>query len=141
MAIDRTHRRLFIGCNNEHVGRPMMAVADPDSGKILTTVPIGPHVDATAYEPSTGLIFDANNGSVTVIHQDSPDKYSVVETVETQFKANTLALDPRTITFLRPTLVHAPEPVTRSGQYVLWSPDLQSFSVRQLRLQMKVPGA
>jgi DNA-binding beta-propeller fold protein YncE len=96
MAIDRTHRRLFIGCNNEHVGSPMMAVADPDSGKILTTVPIGPHVDATTYEPSTGLIFNANNGSVTVIHQDSPDKYSIVETVETQFKANTLALDPKT---------------------------------------------
>ena len=110
MAIDRKHRRLFIGCNNEHVGSPMMAVADPDSGKILTTVPIGPHVDATAYEPSTGLIFDANNGSVTVIHQDSPDKYSVVETVETQFKANTLAVDPKTHKIYLSTADFGPAP-------------------------------
>jgi DNA-binding beta-propeller fold protein YncE len=71
MAIDQKNRRLLIGCNNEHVGSPMMAVADADSGKIITTAPIGPHVDATAFEPSTGLIFNANNGSVTVVHQIS----------------------------------------------------------------------
>ena len=91
MAIDREHRRLFIGCNNQ-----LMAVADADSGKIITTVPIGPHVDATAFEAATGLIFNANNGSVTIIHQDSPDLYSTVETVTTKPKANTLAIDPKT---------------------------------------------
>jgi YVTN family beta-propeller protein len=110
MAIDRKHRRLLIGCNNEHVGSPMMAVADPDSGKIVTTVPIGIHVDATVYEPSTGLVFNANNGSVTVIHQDSPDKYSVVETVETQFKANTMALDPKTHKIYLSTADFGPPP-------------------------------
>jgi len=91
LAIDRERRRLFIGCNNQ-----LMAVADPDTGKIITTLPIGPHVDATAFDPATGLIFNANNGSVTVIHQDSADQYSVVETVKTQPKANTLAVDPKT---------------------------------------------
>ncbi len=92
MAIDRKHRnRLFIGCGNE-----VMAVANPDTGKIITTLPIGPDVDAVAFDPSTGLIFTANDGSVTVIHQDSLDKYSVVETVKTQPQANTLALDPKT---------------------------------------------
>jgi DNA-binding beta-propeller fold protein YncE len=110
MAIDRKNRRLFIGCNNEHVGSPMMAVADPDSGKIVTTVPIGIHVDATVYEPSTGLVFNANNGSVTVIHQDSPDKYSIVETVETQFKANTMALDPKTHKIYLSTAEFGPAP-------------------------------
>lgn len=91
MAIDREHRRLFIGCGNQ-----LMAVADPDTGKIITTMPIGVHVDATAFDPGTGLIFNANNGSVTIIHQDSADQYSAVETVTTKLKANTLAVDPKT---------------------------------------------
>jgi YVTN family beta-propeller protein len=91
MAIDREHRRLLIGCGNQ-----VMAVADPDTGKIITSMPIGVHVDATALDPETGLIFNANNGSVTVIHQDSADKYSPVETVTTKLKANTLAVDPKT---------------------------------------------
>ena len=91
MAIDRKQNRLFIGCGNE-----VLAVADPDTGKIITTLPIGPDVDAVAFDPSTGLIFSANDGTVTVIHQDSVDKYSVVETVKTQPQAVTLALDPKT---------------------------------------------
>lgn len=91
MAIDREHRRLFIGCGNQ-----VMAVADPDTGKIITTMPIGVHVDATAFDPETGQIFNANNGSVTIIHQDSADQYSAVETVTTRLKANTLAVDPKT---------------------------------------------
>ena len=91
MAIDREHRRLFIGCGNQ-----VMAVADPDSGKIITTMPIGVHVDATAYDRETGQIFNANNGSVTILHQDSADQYGAVETVTTKLKANTLAVDPKT---------------------------------------------
>lgn len=91
MAIDRENRRLFIGCNNK-----VMAVANPDTGQVITTLPIGNHVDATAYDSATGLIFNANNGSVTVIHQDAADRYSLVETVTTQLKANTLAVDLKT---------------------------------------------
>jgi DNA-binding beta-propeller fold protein YncE len=91
MAIDRERRRLFIGCNNQ-----LMAVADADTGKIITTLPIGPHVDATAFDSETGLIFNANNGSVTILRQGSADQYSAVETVTTKLKANTLAVDPKT---------------------------------------------
>ena len=87
-----------------------IVLRNPDSGKIVTTVPIGIHVDATVYEPSTGLVFNANNGSVTVIHQDSPDKYSIVETVETQFKANTMALDPKTHKIYLTTAEFGPAP-------------------------------
>jgi YVTN family beta-propeller protein len=92
MAIDRANRRLFVGCRSK-----VMAVVDADSGKVITTLPIGDHVDATAYDPETKLIFDSNGeGTITVIHQDSPDKYSVVETVKTAPKAKTMALDPKT---------------------------------------------
>jgi len=78
MAIDRTNRRLFIGCRSK-----VMAVLNSDTGKVITTLPIGDHVDATIYDPDSKLIFNSNGeGSITVIRQDSPDTYSVVETVK-----------------------------------------------------------
>jgi YVTN family beta-propeller protein len=89
MAMDRATRRLFIGCRSK-----VMAVLDADSGKVLTTLPIGDHVDATAFDPETKLIFNSNGeGTITVIHEDNPDKYSVVETVKTLPRAKTMALD------------------------------------------------
>jgi len=92
MAMDRPNRRLFLGCRSK-----VMAVMDADSGKVITTLPIGDHVDATAFDPETRLIFNSNGeGTITVIHQDSPDKYSVVETVKTVPRAKTMALDPKT---------------------------------------------
>jgi len=92
MAMDRTNHRLFIGCRS-HV----MAVMDADSGKVITTLPIGDHVDATAFDPGTRLVFNSNGeGTVTVIRQDSPDQYSIVETVKTLPRAKTMALDPKT---------------------------------------------
>ena len=92
MAIDRANRRLFIGCRSR-----VMAVIDADTGKVITTLPIGDHVDATAFDPETKLIFNSNGeGTVTVIRQESPDKYSVVDTVKTLPRAKTMALDPKT---------------------------------------------
>ena len=92
MAIDRTSRRLFVGCRSK-----VMAVMDADSGKVIATLPIGDHVDATAFDAETRLIFNSNGeGTITVIRQDSPDKYSVVDTVKTLPRAKTMALDPRT---------------------------------------------
>ncbi len=92
MAMDRAHRRLFIGCRNK-----LMAVVDADSGKVITTLPIGDRVDATAFDPETKLVFNSNGeGTVTVIRQDSPDHYSLVETVKTAPRAKTMALDPKT---------------------------------------------
>ncbi|HTS58029.1 MAG TPA: hypothetical protein VMH03_10795 [Terriglobales bacterium] len=70
---------------------------DADTGKIIATLPIGDHVDATAFDPETKLIFNSNGeGTITVIRQDSPDKYSLVETVKTAPQAKTMALDPKT---------------------------------------------
>jgi len=92
MAMDKPHRRLFIGCRS-HV----MAVVNADSGKVITSLPIGDHVDATAFDPDTGLIFNSNGeGTVTVIHQDSPDNYSVLDNVKTLPRAKTMALDSKT---------------------------------------------
>jgi len=92
MAMDRANRRLFIGCRSK-----VMAVLDADTGKVITTLPIGDHVDATAFDPETKLVFNSNGeGTVTVIHQDSPDMYSIVETVKTAPRAKTMALDPKT---------------------------------------------
>jgi YVTN family beta-propeller protein len=92
MAIDRTNHRLFLGCRSK-----VMAVMNADTGQIITTLPIGDHVDATAFDPETKLIFNSNGeGSVTVIHQDGADKYSAVETVKTLPRAKTMALDPKT---------------------------------------------
>ena len=90
--MDRPNRRLFIGCRSK-----VMAVMNADTGKVITTVPIGDHVDATAFDPDSRLIFNSNGeGTITVIHQDSPDKYSVVENVKTLPRAKTMALDPKT---------------------------------------------
>ena len=92
MAIDRENRRLFLGCRSK-----VMAVMNADTGQVVTTLPIGDHVDATAFDVETRLIFNSNGeGTVTVIRQDSPDKYSVVETVKTLPRAKTSALDPKT---------------------------------------------
>jgi DNA-binding beta-propeller fold protein YncE len=92
MAMDRANRRLFVGCRSK-----VMAVLDVDTGKVITTLPIGDHVDATAFDAATKLIFNSNGeGTVTVIHEDSPDKYSLVETVKTAPRAKTMALDPKT---------------------------------------------
>lgn len=92
MAMDRTNRRLFIGCRSK-----VMAVMNADTGQVITTVPIGDHVDATAFDPDTKLVFNSNGeGTITVIRQDSPDKYSVVENVKTLPRAKTMALDPKT---------------------------------------------
>jgi mono/diheme cytochrome c family protein len=92
LAIDAAHRRLFAGCHNK-----MMAVVDADSGKVIATPAIGQGVDANAFDPGTQLAFSSNgDGTLTVIHEDSPDKYTVVENASTQRFARTMALDPTT---------------------------------------------
>jgi YVTN family beta-propeller protein len=92
MAMDRANRRIFVGCRSK-----VMAVLDADSGKVITTLPIGDHVDATVYDPEKELIFNSNGeGTITVIEQDGPDKYEVVQTIKTAPRAKTMAFDPKT---------------------------------------------
>jgi DNA-binding beta-propeller fold protein YncE len=93
LSIDRKNRRLFVGCGNK-----MMAVVDADSGKVLATLPIGDGVDATTFDPGTGLAFAScgADGVLTVVKEESPEKFSVAENVRTQKGARTLALDAKT---------------------------------------------
>jgi YVTN family beta-propeller protein len=94
LAMDRPNHRLFVGCRSK-----VMAVMNADSGEIIATLPIGDHVDATAFDPESRLIFNSNGeGTITVIHEEGPNKYSVVQTVKTLPKAKTMALDPKTHT-------------------------------------------
>lgn len=93
LAIDREHRRLFIGGRNPQ----MLAVMDADNGKVIQSFPIGAGVDANVYDPETGLIFcSTRQGTLHVFHEDSPDKFSEVETVKTEVGAKTMGLDLKT---------------------------------------------
>ena len=90
LAMDIAHSRLFAGCDNK-----MMAVVDAATGKVIATPPIGSGVDANDFDPATGFAFASNGQSatLTVVHEDSPDKFSVVEDVPTQLGARTMTLD------------------------------------------------
>ncbi len=91
IAMDTAHRRLFSGCDNK-----LMAVSDPDTGKVLTTAPIGQGVDAGVFDPGTGLVLmSCGQGVLSVIHEDSPDRYTAVEDAATRQYARTMALDPK----------------------------------------------
>ncbi len=106
LAIDLKNRRLFSVCGNKQ-----LVVMDADSGKVIASLPIGGGVDAVRFDPSTGLVFSSNGeGTLTVIHQDSPDKYRVQETVVTARGARTLELDPKTHRVFLATAEFGPAP-------------------------------
>jgi DNA-binding beta-propeller fold protein YncE len=92
LSIDRKNRRLFVGSHNK-----MMAVVNADTGKVLATPTIGEGVDATSFDDETGLAFaSCGEGVLTVVREDSRDKFSVAESVPTQPGARTMALDSKT---------------------------------------------
>lgn len=90
LAIDAVHHRLFSVCQNRH-----MAVTDAQSGKSVATVAIGEGPDAAGFDAKRGLVYSSNghDGTLTVVHEDDSDHYSVIATVPTQVSARTLALD------------------------------------------------
>ncbi|MFZ0523982.1 MAG: YncE family protein [Candidatus Acidiferrales bacterium] len=90
LAMDKKNRRLFAVCDNN-----IMAVLNADSGKVVATPAIGDDPDAAGFDPKTQFAFSSNGGSgnLTVIHEDSPDHYSVVENVPTRKYARTMAID------------------------------------------------
>jgi DNA-binding beta-propeller fold protein YncE len=105
LAMDRKNRRLFSGCDK------LMAIVDADSGKVVSTLPICNGVDATAYDDETHLAFaSCHDGKLTVIQEESPNKFSVAETVTTQEGARTMALDPETHRVYTVTAKFGPRP-------------------------------
>ncbi|MFZ0962362.1 MAG: YncE family protein [Terriglobia bacterium] len=93
LAMDIEHRRLFSAGRNPQ----LLVVVDADSGKVIQSFPISAGVDAAAYEPETGMIFaSTREGMVHIFHEDSPDKFSEVETVKTEFGGKTMGLDTKT---------------------------------------------
>jgi len=92
MAIDKANHRLFSGCRSG-----VMAVSDYVAGKVITTLPIGKGVDGAAYDLKTHDAFASNaDGTLTVIHQDSADRYRVVQTLTTPLGSRNMGIDPGT---------------------------------------------
>ncbi len=93
MAIDLAHHRLIIGCSNAK-----MIVMDNTTGKVVADVPAGAGIDAAVFDPGTQLAFTSNggDGTVTIAHEDTPDKFTVVQTLKTANGARTMTLDPKT---------------------------------------------
>jgi hypothetical protein len=88
-----------------------MAVVDADGGKVVTTVPTGDGTDAAAFDPATQLAFASNGeGTLTVVHEDTPNSAHVVQTINTQRGARTMALDPQTHTLYTVTADFGPLP-------------------------------
>jgi len=90
MALDIVHNRLFSGCRSG-----VMAVSDYKAGKVVATLPIGAGVDGAGFDAASGNAFASNaDGTLTVIHQDTPDQYRVIETLQTPQGARNMGLDP-----------------------------------------------
>src|SRR5712664_2443694 len=92
LAMDLKTRRLFAGCGNK-----MVAVVNGDTGKVIATPAIGDGVDANTFDPETDYVFSSNGeGTLTVIHEDSPDKFTVVDNIPTKKSARTMGFDLKT---------------------------------------------
>ena len=90
MAIDKVHHRLFSGCRSG-----VMAISDYQAGNVVATVPIGTGVDGAGYDPALANAFASNaDGTLTIIHQDSPDQYHVIQTLTTPIGSRNMGLDP-----------------------------------------------
>jgi len=112
LAMDKKNRRLFVGCDNK-----MMAVVNADTGKVITTLPIGDGVDANRFDPENKLAFaSCGEGVLTVVKEDSPDKFSVVQSVKTERGARTMELDPKTHKIYLITAKFGPPPAATAEQ-------------------------
>jgi DNA-binding beta-propeller fold protein YncE len=109
MALDAANHRLFVGCDNK-----LMLMVDSTSGKVVSSVPIEDGVDANAFDAQLHLAFSSNGegGTLTIAHEDSPQKLTVVQSVKTQKSARTMALDPNThrVYLAAATQLPAPKP-------------------------------
>jgi YVTN family beta-propeller protein len=113
MAIDAKSSRLFVGCHNK-----LMAVMNTHTGTVVATPSIGARVDANRFDPGTGLAFSSNGeGTLTIIHEDQPDTYTVIENVATEVGARTMEVDPKTHNVYLVTADLTPTPPTADNPH------------------------
>jgi DNA-binding beta-propeller fold protein YncE len=99
LSLDIANKRLFVGCRSKH-----LAVLNAETGKVVFTAPIGDRVDAGAFDSKTKLVYlSTGDGKVSVFHQDSPDKYSLVQEITTKTGGKTMGYDPKTARVFVPT--------------------------------------
>jgi YVTN family beta-propeller protein len=109
IALDKAHGRLFAACENE-----IMAVVDTKTGKVIATVPTGKGADGAGFDPKARNVLIPNGeGKLSVIHQDTADKYHLVENVPTQFGVRTMDFDPATQRLFSATADLTPDPGKR----------------------------
>ena len=113
LAMDLKNRRLFAGCDDK-----VMVVVNADTGKVIANLTIGDGVDANAFDPATDDAFASNgDGTLTVIHEDSPDKFTVIDNVPTKKSARTMGLDLKTHNIFLPAAdFDPPAPGERRGK-------------------------
>src|SRR6266436_953508 len=111
IALDATHHRLFSVCHNK-----MMVMLDTESGKVVDTVPIGAGVDGCAFDDASQLAFaSCGDGTTTIAREETPQKLTVVQTLKTEPRARTMALDPQTHRIYLPSAQFHPPPSPAPG--------------------------
>jgi hypothetical protein len=117
LSIDTIHHRLFSVCDNK-----VMAVVDSGNGHRIASVPIGNGPDATRYDAHRRLVFSPNgeDGTLTVIRQETAFTYLPVQTVQTQKGARTMALDPASGDLYLVTAQFGPRPAATAAHPHPW---------------------
>src|SRR5262249_52269515 len=110
LAIDVKDRKLFSVCSNR-----LMAVSDPDSGKVIATPAIGVGPDGAAFDPATGYVFSSNRDGTMTVVQQTGGKWQVAENIATEMGARTIALDEKTHRVFLPTAKSAASATGRAS--------------------------
>jgi DNA-binding beta-propeller fold protein YncE len=105
--MDRKNRRIYSSGRDPK----LLAVMDADNGRVIQTLPISGGVDANAFDPGTNMIFvSTRDGKIHVFHEDSPDKLTEVQTIDSEYGAKTMAMDPKTHNLFLTTSDFGPAP-------------------------------
>ena len=132
IALDARHHRLFAGCHNK-----MMVMLDTESGRVISTVPIGAGVDGCAFDDSSQLAFaSCGDGTTTIAKEEAPNKLTVVQVLKTERGARTMTLDQKTHRIYLPTAQFAPAPSLSPGA----SPARTSIVTNTLKLLVFAPA-
>jgi len=132
IALDTRHHRLFSGCHNK-----IMVMLDTENGKVIDTVPIGAGVDGCAFDDATQLAFaSCGDGTTIIAREEAPDKLTILQTLNTERGARTVALDPKSHWIYLPSAQFQPLPSPSPGM----SPGRPSVVPNTLKLLVYGPA-